>query len=153
MEYRPGTIGALTDEYEKALNELMVVLKTIPEEVFVLTDDTKLENFKSIRNITLHIVRAGYAYSNYIRERFGDAISPNEIKIDSVEDAILELDKMFQYKINSYENKWHLSFDQMMQIIIKTVWTTYDLEALIEHSIVHILRHRLQIQKLILEIN
>ena len=149
MEYRPGAIGALTDEYEKALNELIIVLKTIPEAIFVESDDSKLENFKSIRNITLHIVRAGYAYSNYIRERFGDEILLNETKINSVEEAIFELDKMFQYKINSYENKWHLSFDEMMQIIIKTTWTTYDLEALIEHSIVHILRHRLQIQKLI----
>jgi uncharacterized damage-inducible protein DinB len=153
MEYRLGAIGAMTDEYEKALKELIVVLKTIPEDLFLLTDESKLENFKSIRNITLHIVRAGYSYSNYIRKRFGDEILLNETKINSVDDAVAELDKMFQYKVNTFENKWLLSDDEMMNTIIKTSWTTYDLEAIIEHSIVHILRHRLQIQKLIKKIN
>jgi uncharacterized damage-inducible protein DinB len=153
MEYRPGAIGALTDEYEKALTEFIIVLKTIPQDLFLLTDDSKLENFKSIRNITLHIVRAGYAYSNYIRKRFGDETVLNEFKINSIDEAILELDKMFQYKVNTFENKWLLSDDEMMNTIIKTSWTTYDMEALIEHSIVHILRHRLQIQKIIQKIN
>lgn len=153
MKYRPGAIGALTDEYEKALNEFIVVLKNISDDHFLLTDDSKLENFKSIRNITLHIVRAGYSYSNYIRKRFGDEMVPNEFKINSVEEAIIELNKMFQYKVETFENKWLLSDDEMMNTIIKTSWTTYDLEALIEHSIVHILRHRLQIQKLIEKIN
>jgi uncharacterized damage-inducible protein DinB len=153
MEYRPGAIGALTDEYEKALTEFIIVLKTIPQDLFLLTDDSKLENFKSIRNITLHIVRAGYVYSNYIRKRFGDETVLNEFKINSIDEAILELDKMFQYKVNTFENKWLLSDDEMMNTIIKTSWTTYDMEALIEHSIVHILRHRLQIQKIIQKIN
>lgn len=149
MEYRPGAIGAMTDEYEKALHELIVVLKTIPDDIFLNSDDSKEEDFKSIRNITLHIVRSGYAYSNYIRKSFGNEILLNEININSVEEAVSELDKMFQYKVNTYENKWFLSDDEMMNTIIKTSWTTYDLEAIIEHSIVHILRHRLQIQKLI----
>jgi len=149
MEYRPGAIGAMTDEYEKALHELIVVLKTIPDDIFLNSDDSKEEDFKSIRNITLHIVRSGYAYSNYIRKSFGNEILLNEININSVEEAVSELNKMFQYKVNTFENKWLLSDDEMMNTIIKTSWTTYDLEAIIEHSIVHILRHRLQIQKLI----
>ncbi|WP_395050714.1 hypothetical protein [Flavobacterium sp.] len=153
MEYRPGAIGALTDEYEKALSEFILVLRTIPEDLFLLTDDSKVENFKSIRNITLHIVRAGYSYSNYIRKRFKDEIELNEFEINSVGEAVSELNKMFQYKVNTFENKWLLSDDEMMNTIIKTSWTTYDLEALIEHSIVHILRHRLQIQKIIQKIN
>ncbi len=37
---------------------------------------------------------------------------------------------------------------ELLNTIIKTSWTTYDLEALIEHSIVHVLRHRLQIEKM-----
>jgi uncharacterized damage-inducible protein DinB len=149
MEYRPGAIGAMIDEYEKALNELIVVLKTIPDDIFLSKDNFKEEDFKSIRNITLHIVCSGYAYSNYIRKSFGNELLLNEIKINSVEEAVAELKKMFQYKVNTFENKWLLSDDEMMNTIIKTSWTTYDLEAIIEHSIVHILRHRLQIQKLI----
>jgi hypothetical protein len=38
MNYRPGAIGAMTDEYEKALNELKVVLKSISDELFLKTN-------------------------------------------------------------------------------------------------------------------
>ena len=65
---------------------------------------------------------------------------------------MVELDKMFLYNVQTFEDKWLMSDEQMMKTIIKTSWTTYDLEAIIEHSIVHILRHRLQIQKLIKKI-
>lgn len=153
MKYRPGAIGAMTDEYEKALNELKVVLSAISNETFLLLDDTLQEDFKSIKNITLHIIRSGYIYSNYIRTSFGAEKKEFEIKIQSVEEAILQLDNMFQYKIATFETKWLITDDEMMKTIIKTSWTTYDLEAIIEHSIVHILRHRLQIQKRILTIN
>ncbi|TDD98765.1 DinB family protein [Flavobacterium cellulosilyticum] len=153
MEYRPGAIGAMTDEYEKALLELKTVLQTISNDRFLVKDDSKETDFKSIRNITLHIVNSGYVYSNYIRKSFGKKIKLNEIEINSVEEALYHLDKMFQYKIDTFENKWLLSDEEMMKTRIHTSWTKYDLEAIIEHSIVHILRHRLQIQKEITKIN
>lgn len=152
MNYKPGAIGALTDEYEKALNELKDVLKTISDEVFLETINSENEDFKSIKNIVLHITRSGYIYSNYIRNYFNDTVFPYQISINTVDDAIVELDKMFLYNVQTFEDKWLMSDEQMMKTIIKTSWTTYDLEAIIEHSIVHILRHRLQIQKLITKI-
>ena len=45
MNYKPGAIGALTDEYEKALNELKDVLKTISDEVFLETNNSENEDF------------------------------------------------------------------------------------------------------------
>lgn len=152
MNYKPGAIGALTDEYEKALNELKDVLKTISDEVFLETNNSENEDFKSIKNIVLHITRSGYIYSNYIRNYFNDTVFPYQIIINSVDEAMVELDKMFLYNVQTFEDKWLMSDEQMMKTIIKTSWTTYDLEAIIEHSIVHILRHRLQIQKLITKI-
>ncbi len=149
MNYRIGAIGALTDEYEKALNELKVVLESISIETFLAPIESKDENCNSIRNITFHIVNSGYIYCNYIRKRFGNDFIITEIKINSVEDAISELNKMFEYNVATFEDKWHFSDAVLMNTIIKTNWTTYDLEAIIEHSIVHILRHRLQIQKIV----
>ena len=75
----------------------------------------------------------------------------NEIDINSIHDALLNLDKMFQYTVDTFEDKWLLTDDDLLNTIIKTSWTTYDLEAIIEHSIVHILRHRLQIEKLLIK--
>jgi hypothetical protein len=58
---------------------------------------------------------------------------------------------MFEYTVETFEDKWLLTYDELMKIRIKTSWTTYDLEAIIEHGIVHILRHRLQIEKMIIK--
>ena len=147
-KYRSGAIGALTDEYEKALNELKTILQNISNDIFCLITDESIEDdFKSIRNITLHIVSSGYVYANHIRNRFDNEIVLNQVKIDNINEAIEELDKMFLYTVQTFEDKWLLTDDELMNTIIKTSWTTYDLEAIIEHSIVHILRHRLQIEK------
>ena len=149
MEYRLGAIGAMTDEYEKALNELKVVLKSITVDTFLKEVASNEEDFKSIRNITLHIIRSGYSYSNYVRKWFNEETTSVKIEVNTTEECISEIEKMFLYHIATYEGKWLMSDDEMMKVIIKTSWTTYDLEAIIEHAIVHILRHRLQIQKLL----
>lgn len=150
--YRPGAIGAMTDEYEKALNELKTLLGEITDDQFnAIVDGSVKEDFQSPRNIITHVVKAGYSYANYIRKRFGNTIYTNEITINSVHEALLQLDKMFHYTVETFEDKWLLSDDELLNTIIKTSWTTYDLEAIIEHSIVHILRHRRQIEKLLMK--
>jgi uncharacterized damage-inducible protein DinB len=146
--YRQGAIGALTDEYEKALGELRDLLGTIVENRFAtIIDNSVGEDFQSVRNIVLHVVRSGYVYANHIRNRFGNQVSNGEVKIETIYDGLRALDKMFQYTVETFEDKWLLSDNDLLNTIIKTSWTTYDLEAIIEHAIVHVLRHRLQIQK------
>jgi len=150
--YRPGAIGAMTDEYEKALNELKTLLGEITDDQFnAIVNSSVKEDFQSARNIVTHVVKSGYSYANYIRKRFGNTIYTNEITINSVHEALLQLDKMFHYTVETFEDKWLLSDDELLNTIIKTSWTTYDLEAIIEHSIVHILRHRRQIEKLLMK--
>jgi len=149
-KYRPGAIGAMTDEYEKALNELKSILIEIPETKFIKVIDSSVDpKFQSVKNIVSHIITAGYSYANYIRHRFGEKVSEINHSISNPREANDELNKMFIYTTETFEGKWHLTDSELLSTIIKTSWSTYDLEALIEHAIVHILRHRLQIQKLL----
>ncbi|WCO00254.1 DinB family protein [Psychroserpens ponticola] len=150
--FRKGAIGALTDEYEKALNELKALLLQVPDAEFqkVYNEKTAVD-FQSVRNIVLHMINSGYGYANYIRKRFGNNYVVLKIEIETTEQGITELEKMFEYTVETFENKWHLTYRELMNTIIKTSWTTYDLEAIIEHAIVHILRHRLQIEKMIIK--
>jgi len=148
--YRKGAIGALTDEYEKALRELKELLLQIPDAEFQKVYDEKVDrDFQSVRNIVLHMINSGYVYANHIRKRFGDNYVVPTIAFKKTEQGIAELEKMFEYTVETFEDKWHLTYKELMNTIIKTSWTTYDLEAIIEHAIVHILRHRLQIEKMI----
>jgi len=150
--YRKGAIGALTDEYEKALDELKVILLKISDDKFKkINEKTSEQDFQSIRNIILHIISSGYVYANHIRKRFGDNYIVPELEINSTEQAKFKLNEMFEYTVETFQDKWLLTDEELLNTIIKTSWTTYDLEALIEHSIVHILRHRLQIEKMIIK--
>jgi uncharacterized damage-inducible protein DinB len=150
--YRKGAIGALTDEYEKALNELKDLLLQIPDTEFQKVYNEKTDvDFQSVRNIVLHMINSGYVYANHIRKRFENSYVVPKIEIKKTEQGIFKLDEMFEYTVETFEDKWHLKDDELMNTIIKTSWTTYDLEAIIEHAIIHILRHRLQIEKMIVK--
>jgi len=144
---RLGPIGGLADEYEKALDEFKTVLLAIDNDVFVKADSSLEEDFQSIRNIVLHVANSGYSYANYIRRRFNNEWVKPEVDFKNTTDAVAAIGKMFAYTLSTFEDKYELTDDDLMNTIIKTSWTTYDLEAIIEHAIVHILRHRRQIQK------
>lgn len=148
--YRKGAIGALTDEYEKALDELKTLLIKISDDAFKKAYNKEADkDFQSVRNLVVHITSSGYVYANHIRKRFGNGYTVPEIEITKTEQGIFRLDEMFKYTVETFEDKWLLTDDELLNTIIKTSWTTYDLEAIIEHSIVHVLRHRLQIEKMI----
>jgi uncharacterized damage-inducible protein DinB len=150
--YRKGAIGALTDEYEKALEELKTLLIKIPDAEFRKVYNTEVDiDFQSAQNLVLHMIHSGYGYANLIRKRFGNSYIVQKTEITKTEQAIFELEKMFEYTVETFEDKWLLTYDELMNTIIKTSWTTYDLEAIIEHAIVHVLRHRLQIEKMIIK--
>ncbi len=96
--YRKGAIGALTDEYEKALEELKVLLIKIPDDKFIEVYNKEADtDFRSIKNIVSHVIRSGYVYANHIRKRFGNNYVVPEIEIIKTEEGISELNKMFDY--------------------------------------------------------
>ncbi len=68
-----GTIKALLDEYKKAINELIAVIKPLSgKEILVIRDDkTTDENCRSVQTILTHVVYAGYGYTNFIETQPG----------------------------------------------------------------------------------
>ena len=152
--FREGPVGALMDEYERAAGELKDVIKTINQQdyVAIVDKETKDQKCVSIQTIMDHVVSSGYGDADYIRKQFGDPIPVRkENELDSPESACREIDKMLIYISDTFENKWELTFDDMINNIIKTHWgQNYDFEQLVEHAIVHILRHRRQIEKFLI---
>ena len=52
------------------------------------------------------------------------------------------------YTVETLENKWALADEDIMNNKMKVSWgQEYDLEQLLEHAIVHILRHRRQVER------
>lgn len=147
--YRSGAIGALLDLYEKALADLKSTIAGLKNEQFSVSRATGNGESFSINAIMGHVLKAGYGYANRMRKSFGMKTARNKILINSAADAVTELDKMFQYAVDSCTGKYELDIGEMWATKIKTGWTTYDLESMLEHALVHIMRHRFQIEKML----
>jgi len=150
--YRNGPVGALMDEYERASLELKALIRTLSQDDFsrIVDTDTEDEDCRSVQTIMNHVVRAAYGYANYIRKQFGDnwLDSKEQYKLTTVEIACTELDQALEYTVETLQHKWELTFEEMTSNEMKVSWgQVYDFEQLLEHAIVHILRHRRQIER------
>ena len=55
---------------------------------------------------------------------------------------------MLLYTAETLQDKWEYSDEEVMKVKMIVRWgPQYDLEQLLEHAVVHILRHRRQIEK------
>ncbi len=154
--YRKGGVGAMMDEYERAAGELKNVLARASEDQFnrIADPDTKDEDCRSIQTIMTHVVRAGYGYADYIRQAFGipSTRPPETLPGQTVpvlhREAAGKIDGFLRYTAETLEGKWEMTDEEIQGVAMKVRWgPTYDLEQLLEHAIVHILRHRRQVER------
>ncbi len=148
--YRKGGIGAVIDEYERAAMELKNLITIISESDFVKIVDTDTidEDCRSVQTIVSHVTNSGYGYADYIRDWFGIPKSSPERKLLSKDEFSLRFDKMLAYTSETLEGKFEYSDEEVMKVKMIVRWgPQYDLEQLLEHAVVHILRHRRQIEK------
>jgi uncharacterized damage-inducible protein DinB len=153
-DYRKGAVGAMMDEYERAALELQALLSRIGEEDFTRTADeaTEDESCRSIQTVASHVVGAGYGYANLIRGQFSMSFETIPRRLISHAETSGEIDKMLAYTIETLDGRWEMTDDEINRIKIDSRWgVSYDLEQLLEHAIVHVLRHRRQIEKFLLK--
>lgn len=152
-----GAIGSLLDEYEKAIFELQVLLNTISEEELVAVVDMETQDTDciSIQTILTHIIKAGYNYAIYIRQHLGEQVELAKLEplasVDAYQDGITA---MFSYNVTlfvDYPDMILEEHDATKRMDVS--WgQSYDAEQLMEHAIVHILRHRRQIERFLLQL-
>ena len=144
---------ALMAEYRKSTIEYKTLLAGLPQALFekITDEDTKDEDCKSIQTITRHVVNAGYTYSNYINTVCynKDWFHYTEA-IETPKKAIQEMNIMLDYAEQSLEGLLYKTNAEIEAWSFETRWhVTYDFEQLMEHAIVHVLRHRLQMETVI----
>jgi len=154
LSYRIGGLGAIMDEYQKAITEYTGVIRPLSREQFtkIVDSNTSDEHCRSIQTISKHVVRSGYSYANYVLSALmKKSVSPDTDKmiIGAPDQAIRETENMLSFNI---KNLYDLNREQielnLFSIRFMTRWDEeYDIEQILEHAIVHILRHRRQIEK------
>jgi len=151
--HRLGAVGALLDEYERALNELIQVIASLSDAALTCTLDphTADVNCRSIQSILTHVVSCGYGYATSIHNRNGKTlVRPAAVAYDSIAAYQMALANMFAFTEGIFRDIQDNDLEQLDQARkFQSSWGQYyDVEQLMEHAIVHILRHRRQIEKL-----
>jgi uncharacterized damage-inducible protein DinB len=147
-----GTIKALLDEYKKAVGELIRVIKPLGStEIIVIRDDkTTNPDCTSVQTILTHVIYAGYGYANYIEIHLGsNKQRPPKQYFEDAESYIEQLNSMFAYCENFFSEHPSIQLEEKDNLKkITTNWgQQYDIEQFMEHAIVHVLKHRRQIEK------
>jgi len=148
--YRNGPLGAMMDEYERAAVELLLILEDISDEEYkkIFDAKTKDEDCRSIQTIMGHVVGSGYSYADSIRKVFGIPSARPKIEPFPRMEAIEGLEKMLAYTAETLEDKWDTPEEDIHKINVASSWgQPYTLEQILEHAIVHILRHRRQVER------
>lgn len=148
--YRQGAVGALMDEYERAAAELLTILNGITDEEYERIRDTKTqdEDCRSIQTIMTHVIRAGYGYAGYMRTAWGKEPVVKWSETISRSQVPGEVRKMLDYTIETLDSKWDMSEKEASEMKMTVRWgPVFDFEQLFEHAIVHVLRHRRQVDR------
>jgi uncharacterized damage-inducible protein DinB len=149
--YRKGGLGALQDEYERAAIDLFTLLENMSDEEYVAQRPGERETIDSIQKIMLHVVGAAYGYANKIRKTIGVAITSERPKeLSDRKETISKLHDALYYSAQTFDGKWDMSEDDMDLIKMPTPWNVeYSIDQMMEHAVVHILRHRRQIERIL----
>jgi uncharacterized damage-inducible protein DinB len=150
--YRSGAIGALLDEYERAITDLKKVIASVSDgELAEIVDaQTSDDNCRSIQTILTHVVHSGYGYATSIHNLKGENKTRPAKKVClTITEYGTELDGVFAFTEKVFANFTDNDLEEFdNDKKIKAGWgQVYDIEQMMEHAIVHILRHRRQIEK------
>jgi uncharacterized damage-inducible protein DinB len=149
---RQGVKGALLDIYEQAILALKKTIEDIPDYELTTIKDTQTldENCRSVQTILSHVVHSAYGYATSIHTVKISGISrPVKDFRFTINDYLEDLTRVFIYTENILQNFKDDELQELDNIHkIKTGWDQlYDIEQLMEHAIVHVLRHTRQIKQ------
>jgi prefoldin subunit 5 len=102
-----------------------------------------------------HVVGAGYGYAIVIRKHIGDPVDfKKRVPLDSAQEYIAALDEMFKFNEQLFFDHPNIELEvhENDKKILVSWGQLYDVEQLLEHAIVHILRHRRQIERFLSQI-
>lgn len=144
-------IRALLDEYARAIRDFDAALRPISAERYHSACKLSNKSFPDMRAILKHVISAGHVYADYIAM----AISGNDPggagqkrRHDTPVEALESVWGAFDAMVDVLAPIQNLDEDAMDRFIVKTRWNVdYTLDQMLEHAIVHILRHRRQIER------
>ena len=146
-----GPFGALMDEYARAAEDFCRVIEALTPAVYAASRPSDDPDTTSIQAICRHAVGAAHRYSDYIRKAralpYVDQYLPDPQSPASPSAVRPALAEAMQYTEESLAG-WYEDPASSESVKFEVRWgPTYDAEMILEHAIVHLLRHRRQIER------
>ncbi len=148
----PGPFGALMDEYARAAEDFCRILEGLPAGALDWEQASQDPDTRSIRALAAHVVRAARGYANYIRKARGltheEKVELDPALLGMTNDVRARLADALRYTEGALDGLYHADEATVAAIRFPVRWgPTYDPEMILEHAIVHLLRHRRQVER------
>jgi hypothetical protein len=152
---RAGPFGALVDEMARAALDFCRVAETFGPDEFVAERPSDDPDGRSPRAICLHTCWAARGHLEFVRrarERPSvpepDLFSTFTSRIERPSDVRPLLAEQVRFAEDTFEGVWDMTDEQCRALERPVRWgPRYDPEMMMEHTIVHLLRHRRQLER------
>jgi len=149
---RSGAFGALMDEYARAAEDFCRVVETFDAARFVAERESADVDTRSPRTICVHVCSAAHRYADYVRKARGvDHVDRYELDpklVATPTDVRVRLRDAIRYTEETVEPIRDATDAQIQALSFTVRWgPRYDPEMILEHAIVHLLRHRRQLER------
>jgi hypothetical protein len=147
-----GPFGALMDEYARAAEDFCRTLEALPPGALDWERPSDDPDTASVRFLCAHVCGAARRYADYIRAARGlphessFVFAPTELRTPA--DVREKLAEMLRYSERAIAGLEQATEAEITALTFQVRWgPTYDPEMILEHGIVHLLRHRRQLER------
>ncbi|WP_130733855.1 DinB family protein [Flavobacterium sp. J27] len=149
-----GAVNAILIVYKNTIESLIRTITEITEKelIQIINNNQKDEDCCSIQNILAHVVSSGYSYLNYIQVyRKVPFLKPERMIRSSIQAYREDLHELITQTEIVFEEIYDRDLERFEENEkIHTNWKQYyDIEQMMEHAIVHVMRHELQIKNIL----
>jgi uncharacterized damage-inducible protein DinB len=147
----PGAFGALMDEYARAAEDFCSTVEALPLDLFLHRRESTDPEMVSLQSICAHAVSSAYGYALYIRKARGlpsrERPPLDELLVQAPAEVRPRLAAALRLTEESVDGLTDTD-EVLVPLRFQVRWgPTYDPEMMLEHAIVHLLRHRRQITR------
>jgi uncharacterized damage-inducible protein DinB len=137
------------DEYARAAEDLCATVEALPQDLFLRQVPSPDPELGSIQAISVHVIRCAHGYAYAIRKaRDLPWISARAVEVPAPAALRPLLAAELRYTEGALEGLYDAPEEVFTRLTFQVSWgPTYDPEMMLEHAIVHLLRHRRQIER------
>ena len=139
-------LGTILDQTSEAF------LVFLSSSISTLDPDEK--EMKQVLQICTHVVYCEYTYANYLRRAYTTYSRRKvEVRLESLKDVEEAMRTARNYFQQSVEYLKQVPVAELREQFVTSWGQRFDCEQMIEHAIVHLLRHQNQIQQILTKIS